>query len=560
MTIPLEVFIFPLLAFAIYFPSLRGGLIFDDHDCISRKRWNMVGVLDLRRAFYKVKDWRQFWMRELTFRELTEWSYGAAGVDWITPRAWHIGNVLIHSGTALIVVSILSRLGLTPAGSLMGGFLFLVHPLAVGAVAYISGRAAILGAALGFMAIDRMLAGHPLYSVVLLLLAAMAKEDALAFLPLVSLLGWWFSVPFWWVPLVGPLGFLLWKRKRLLNMRLAVDQNMAIGGLPGNLSHVEHVLVMLTENILHLSLWALGFGFSTYHGSGIRWNYPRFVLAKFIAGASVALFIGIPPARLPLILFWLGPWLVYVVIRVPDALMEYRNYSSILGLAMGFGLLALSLPVPAVVLILALAASLSAYRSFGWASPRAFWSIAIHTGIGEKSRAFQELGATYREEGDLKTAIRYFEEAVQMNPRLAAARYNLAWSYAQLNRFDEAIALLEDPLSNNSKSLVWYDLGQIYERAGKPDKAEETYRRGIQERPNAHILMNRLGMLLLIRGRKDEAAQWCARALELQNETAYRYNCCVIASERKSAEDLNRFTKGLPNPLTMTSEMLVRRA
>lgn len=80
------------------------------------------------------------------YRPLTTISFA---LDWsVLPQGtalFHLVNVVLHAGASALVALLIARFW-TPAGALLGGILFAVHPVHVEAVANVVGRAELLAA------------------------------------------------------------------------------------------------------------------------------------------------------------------------------------------------------------------------------------------------------------------------------------------------------------------------------------------------------------------------------------------------------------------------------
>ena len=69
------------------------------------------------------------------------------------PAAYHATNVALHALAGVLVSRLARRLGASALGALAAGLLFVSHPLAVEAVAYVSGRRDLLATLLGIAAV-----------------------------------------------------------------------------------------------------------------------------------------------------------------------------------------------------------------------------------------------------------------------------------------------------------------------------------------------------------------------------------------------------------------------
>ena len=147
-----------LAAFALYGKGLHYPLVFDDRvfrDDVFRHYTAAIFKLDTR------------WFAYATFG----WTWEIVGKQW----AWHRAiNVLLHAGAAFMLFQFLSRLytiALDTKGAAnpqhtqwrwiaaMGALLFLVHPVAVYGVAYLTQRSIVMATLFGLLSLWLFLEG-----------------------------------------------------------------------------------------------------------------------------------------------------------------------------------------------------------------------------------------------------------------------------------------------------------------------------------------------------------------------------------------------------------------
>lgn len=88
------------------------------------------------------------------------------------------------------------------------------------------------------------------------------------------------------------------------------------------------------------------------------------------------------------------------------------------------------------------------------------------------------LGRNAFDRDELSRALNHFSQAVRLMPRQARYRHRLALTLSALGRHVDAANELEDLVrQQDDDAEVFYDLGQVYEKLGAPDKALEAYAR-----------------------------------------------------------------------------------
>lgn len=153
-----------LVAILLYLPALGFGFVFDDVALIAAdgRPVALGGILPyrpLRYASYLVDHW-------------------LGGSAWI----YHADNVLLHALVVALVVALARRLGSGALPALAGGLLVACHPLSVETAAYVAGRRDLLCAAFGLAALLACRSQRVVAAMVLVVLAAAAKESGLVFL------------------------------------------------------------------------------------------------------------------------------------------------------------------------------------------------------------------------------------------------------------------------------------------------------------------------------------------------------------------------------------------
>jgi tetratricopeptide (TPR) repeat protein len=169
-----------------HLPALRNGFTFDDPLLVSEnavvagEAWSRVFQSPYHVGPLQTVPTGLY--RPLTILTLVADHAIGGGAPW----SFHLGNLLLHAGVALLVLALGRRLALPPPAPLLGALLFAVHPAHAEAVASVAGRADLLaaGAALGAL----LFLGRPLIFGTLLLVSLLAKETALL-LPLAALVG-----------------------------------------------------------------------------------------------------------------------------------------------------------------------------------------------------------------------------------------------------------------------------------------------------------------------------------------------------------------------------------
>lgn len=135
------------VACAVFAQTIGYDFAFDD-----------VIVIVKRPLFQDIGRWREimgasWWSNKTLYRPLTALTFAA---NWTlgggNPHPFHLVNVLLHAATSAAVLLLARRL-LGSGPGLVAGLLFAVHPVHVEAVANLVGRAEVLAALFGVLAV-----------------------------------------------------------------------------------------------------------------------------------------------------------------------------------------------------------------------------------------------------------------------------------------------------------------------------------------------------------------------------------------------------------------------
>src|SRR3984957_14824497 len=87
------------------------------------------------------------------------------------------------------------------------------------------------------------------------------------------------------------------------------------------------------------------------------------------------------------------------------------------------------------------------------------------------------LGAAYMNQQLFEKALKSFQQAAELDPKLAIARLNEGIAFLNLQKIDEAKAALEDALKQDPKNpQAWYNLGLDAKNTGAAQSAIDAFR------------------------------------------------------------------------------------
>jgi protein O-mannosyl-transferase len=487
---------------AAYIPAIRGGFVFDDNKLIVENR--LVKAPDGLYRFWFTTEAEDYYPLTSTLWWLQWRLWGA------DPVGYHVVNVLLHAGNAILVWIILR--GLKIPGAWLAGLAFAVHPVNVASVAWVSELKNTLSMLLFLITIALYLAFDEKrrwrfygFSQVAFLLALFSKT-AVVMLPIV-LLGcvWWRhgrlrwndvlrSVPFFVLSLV--LGLVtLWYQYNPVRGEVTVrtegiiSRLAAAGWMPW--FYLSKAVLPVDLSMIYpkwdvdgsrVDSWLAGLGLVTcfvlFWYKRRTWGRPLL----FALGCFVVMLFPV------LNLLKQGP---YRLTSVADRWDHWQYYSIIAPIAM------------------AVAAGERACRRMGrrGRSIGVLASMAVLVALGV---------ATWVRAGVFGTAETLWRDTLAKNPHALVAHNNLGNVLVEAGRFEEAIqhfeyALRLKPNHANARN----NLGVALARAGKVHEAVAQYELALVIAPDFVAAHNNLGEALFQLGKTQEAIVHWEEALRI---------------------------------------------
>jgi tetratricopeptide (TPR) repeat protein len=163
--------------------------------------------------------------------------------------------------------------------------------------------------------------------------------------------------------------------------------------------------------------------------------------------------------------------------------------------------------------------------------------------------AWNEYGVACHRAGQLTNAAMAYLRALQWNPDLLEARYNLGCVYLELGQFEPArSAFLACTLRDPGRVEAWWRLGLVCLQLRQTAEAERAFREMQRWAPNDPRPYNGLGLCALQRNRPQEAIRAFTAALQVRsNDPPARLNLAVT---------LHRYAGNLPAALEQYRQYL----
>jgi tetratricopeptide (TPR) repeat protein len=566
------------LAFLVYSPAIRGGFIWDD-DAYVTSNMALRSLRGLWEIWFHPQQLVQYY--PMTFTSL--WiNYHLGGLD---PLGYHVVNVLLHALNSLFVWRLLERLKVP--GAWFACLLFLLHPVNVESVAWITERKNVLS---GFFYLSAFLSylrfkeektglGHWYFiSLVLFLGAILSKTVTGTFPAAVLLVLWWKEARFPWKDLarlvpffaltavLGAItmafesghitsiatnewGFTLADRFLIAGRALWFYLGKLLWPHPSTL-----MFIYPRWTIDPLALWqwffplsfafllALSWIFRSRWGRGLFTGLALFFVTLFPALGFRDFF----PMRFSFVadhfqyLATIGP-IACAVATAQTALGKHPQARKVLGIVLLLILGAFSWKQCGIYRNLE-----TLWRDTLSKNPGA-WMAHNNLGVEllqaqkleEATKHFKEgirlkpdfadpynnLGGLLAAQGQPKEAISFYEKAILFQPNDASFKVNYGLTLSELGRVDEAIlSYLKAIKINPSNVDAHFNLGNAFLKKGELEKSARWYRETIALDPGYIEAYVNLGLVLSKLDRADETLALYTKALELDPNHAMAHN------------------------------------
>ena len=493
-----------VVTFAVYFPVIRGGFVFDDDTLITGNP--MVKASDGLYRFWLTTEARDYYPMtgSLYWLEWRWWGQRAAG--------YHVLNVVLHAANVVLLWMILQRLKIP--GAWLAALVFAIHPVNVATAAWISEQKNTLSMLFAAVAVllwlrfcDEGRWRWYGFSLAAFLLALLSKS-AVVMLP-VALLGcvWWTrgrlrwrdvwcGVPFFVVSLV--LGLItvwlqyhrvmqgVWVRSDSFLARLA-----AAGWVPW--FYLYKALLPLNLTVIY-PMWQIDADHwgSYVPGALLAVCFLLFWRRRRTWGRPLLFGLGYFVAMLfPVLGFLDQAFYRYSLVA------DHWQYYSIVG-----------------VTALTVAAGVKICRRLGQLGR----SVGLVAGVA----VLLMLGAAaWARVGVYGTSETLWRDTLAKNSNAWMAHSNLGVALAQLGRMPEATEHLQQALRlKPDYAEAHCNLGTVFLREGKVSDAVGEFEQALRIAPDYATAHSNLGMALVQVGKTNEAISHYEQALRLKPDYA----------------------------------------
>jgi len=531
-----------LSGFAVFSKGLFYPFVFDDYRHLVENpayhppSW--TALLSFWKGFYFEMYLPMVYSVWFALVKLSDWVAGAMGKPpELLPVVFHSANLGVHLANGWLVFLLLGELSLPVAAASLGALFFVLHPLQVEAVVWISGMKDLLSAFFGLLALREGLRFFRkpnwisyLATTVLLGLAILAKPSSVI-LPLVLGLAWfafrshrdyrelWYFIP-WGI--ISAIATLVTQ-----NSQPVLDPATRIDFIP---SFPQRLLIATDAMAFYLKhlIWPTGLSLVYDHS-------PYSVIAAggpqvWFSGLTVALaisslaMISYSAANRRVVWFGFGWFCLGLLPTLGFVPFIFQNISTVADRYAYFSLVGFSIVMawgmsarPKLILApawvsMVLCAGLSWAQVSVWRDPMTLYRYALQCSPNHWF-AHQLVGMQLQADGYNQEAILHFEKTVALRPDRYQSRFLLANALNLEGRKSEAIRYKRQ--GAEAFAEVLREDARAWMAKGEGEKSLHYLELAFSYYPRSAAIQSDWGEVLLQLGRVREARAHFLSAIAL---------------------------------------------
>ena len=543
-------------ALLIYTRSLKGEFVFDDSIYIVNnhliKNFDWQGIANIFTSFYQ---WDYLPLTLFSF-SIDHWISG------LNPRGYHLTNILLHFLNTVLLHLVVARITGSKFLAVLTALLFLVHPIHVESVAWISERKNVLSFFFLLSAFYCYLLNSQRFLVILFFLLACLSKSSVVIFPLLLVL---YDLSF---TARKPLSSLL-KNLPVFAISAGVvvltyvthSRHGTVRGHPdGNPLNTLYSMVVVFKKYLgtlffplNLNVWYPDRIFTSPFNFEVLFSF--LVLGGFIALARFAYRQKIfqpkqekaegggqilPECERHRVLFFGLMWFVIALLPVshiipfPLLMADRFLYIPSVGLFLAMAVSAdemlrrskggkVLLGVLSGVILLSFA-SLSWNRVPVFKSDIALWKDSLQKN-SNNTHSMMNLGLAYWKQGDDQKALEKLAQAIEIEPKNFKAARVSAVIHEGREEYSEAQKIYLDLIEKAPENPVNHTLlGVLHGKQGHYEEAISLFNKALILDPNSALAHFNRAVFLYLSGQAELALKDYQRAVQLNPDNArYQY-------------------------------------
>jgi tetratricopeptide (TPR) repeat protein len=542
-----------LLTFALYWPAINGSFIWDDSFNI------------LENPLLKSSDGlSQIWTRRIDPSASGPQNYPlTTTLFWIewqlwgdNPMGYHIVNVVLHAINALLVWKLLSHLKIS--GAWLIGLIFLVHPVCVESVAWITEQKNVLSGLFFLLSLGSYLRfedtrqWHWYIITIGLFVLALLSKPSTVMLPVVLLLyRWWLLKPWSWREVLLLIPFFMLSAFAGAGTIWFEQHSVGAVGAAWTAGLPEKIAIAGQSIWFYIGKVFIPFNLSFIYP---RWTIDPSKFSSYVPIVILLLFVllivwrkngwGRPVIMgLGFFIVNLFPVLGFFEIYFMrySYVADHFQYLASMGLmALGAGSVVWSLEqldrirlkgisgqmfvICFGLTVVVILGTLTWKQTHNFKDEEAVWRDVIDKNP-KAWLAHNNMGVIYREKGELREAARAFETALRIKPDYVAAYNNLGLVYFDLGFVEQSIDQYKTALMiSPNYVIIRSNLGSAYFSQGSTEEALKEFERVVALEPDHVDAHYNLGVIYQMKGLFDEAIKEYQVVLRIDPQSADAHN------------------------------------
>lgn len=537
------------LGFGCYFNTLSSSFVWDDTALVEEnfliKDSRYIGRIFLSDLFNLRSEGSNF------YRPLQSLSYMLDYHLWkLNPLGYHLTNIILQIMVAILVYEFILIILSNTAISLITALLFVVHPVHVEAVTYISGRADMLLGIFLLLSLILFIRGFYLFSLASFVCALLSKELALIFPFLLILYVSGFKFP---VSQKNPPRFYAY-----LSFFLA---SVIYLFLRFNIFPHKTILPLFNRNSLFsfkapfLYLKTLLLPFNLHMSRTVV--FPASILEPQVFLSLLGLILlfflvfksSTKAGKFKMFSFALTWFFLFLfphlgIFKINAYFAEHFCYLASIGIFLIMAIIFVSLIKKSKIFI-ALLLSLVIFYSFLTVEYNFAWQDNEHLlkrilKLSQGSfAAYNNLGSIEEKRGNYSKAEEYYLKALNINPDFYRARLNLLRVIYLSGKEEVAISQLKDFIKDRPGSFwAWANLGSMYANRSQYPEAIEAYKQSLSINPSIPNHHYFLGLIYQEAGEFESAVKELNLAIGLDNKNYLYHTDLGLIYKNKGLYDL----------------------
>lgn len=144
-----------------------------------------------------------------------------------------------------------------------------------------------------------------------------------------------------------------------------------------------------------------------------------------------------------------------------------------------------------------------------------FFCVSFSVAFGNPTEKYISQGNQKVQDGRYDEAVKEYERALEIDPENARIHLLLGLTYAQLNKWEEALRYSKKATQLSQSYSTYYQLGLIYAATNAPDKALHSFDQALKLSPESYEAEYQKGMIFLNQKSYDQAIQSYERVIQL---------------------------------------------